>query len=374
MKVSHPRRRSLVLVMSTAALALGSSTVLATGTAVTIGGQEAAAGTVQLALNPSHPDTYVVKRGDTLWDISAMFLRDPWFWPEIWYANPQVANPHLIYPGDMLNLVYVDGQPRLQLTRGAGGTQSGGTQRLSAAIREMSLEDAIPAIPLEVIGAFLGRGSLLQKDDFEAAPYVVAIRDERLIGSAGNDLYVRGDVGGMNNSYNVVHPGRELVDPDDGDFLGYEGIHVGAGTIRRNGDPATMFLSESSREALEGDRLIAQQVTQPASFMPKAPSRPVEGSIVAVVDGVTQVGQYQIIMINRGSRHGLEPGNVLRVWQAGEEVTDHRKPGRISRKVRLPAEPAGLSMVFRTYDRASFALVLEATSAIHVEDVVKNPD
>jgi LysM domain len=356
MKISHPARRLLVLVMSTAALLVGAATATAD----------------ELALNPSHPDTYVVKRGDTLWDISAMFLRDPWYWPEIWQANPQVANPHLIYPGDVLNLVYVDGQPRLQLQR-AGVTQ-GGTERLSPQVREQGLDQAIPAIPLEVIGAFLGRGTVLQKDEIEAAPYVLSIREDHLIGAAGNDVYVRGNVGPVNTGYNIVSVAKKLVDPESGDVLGYQTNYVGAGTIRRDGDPATLYLTESGRETVEGDRLVAQQAPYPAWFTPRSPSKPVEGQIISVVDGVSQIGQYQVIVVNRGTSHGLEVGNVLRIWQSGESVTDNDKPGRVSRKVRLPDESAGLSMVFRTYDRASYALVLQATSEIHVNDAVRNPD
>ena len=373
MKISHPVRRSLVLVMSTAALLLGTSVASASGVTIGLAGQEAAASTSPVVLNPSHPDTYVVKRGDTLWGISSMFLRDPWFWPEIWYANPQVANPHLIYPGDVLNLVYVNGQPRIQLQRG-GGVTAGGTERLSPQIREQSLDDAIPAISLEAIGAFLGRGSVLQKEEIEQAPYVLSIRENHLIGAAGNDVYVRGNIGPANTGYNVVHVARKLVDPETGDVLGYQTDYVGAGTIRREGDPATLFLTDSGREAVEGDRLVSQQTPFPGWFTPRSPSRPVKGQIIAVVDGVSQIGQFQVIVINRGTRHGLETGNVLRIWQSGDAVIDNDKPGRVSRKVRLPDESAGLSMVFRTFEKSSYALVMQATSEIHVEDVVRNPD
>jgi hypothetical protein len=300
-----------------------------------------------------------------------MFLRDPWYWPEIWYANPQVANPHLIYPGDVLTLVYVNGQPRLQVQR--GGAMAGGTEKLSPQIREQSLAEAIPTVPMEVIGPFLSRGSVLEKDEIGDLPYVVSIREGHMIGAAGNDLYVRGDVAGVNSGYSVVHVGEKLVDPDDGDVLGYEGIYVGAGTVRRAGDPSTLFLTDSTREAVEGDRLVATSVAFPAAFTPSAPSQPVEGSIMHVVDGLTQVGQYQVIVINRGTRDGLAVGNVLRIWQAGDKVADSAKDGRISRNVRLPDEPAGLSMVFRTYDRLSYALVMQATSEIHVLDTVRNP-
>jgi hypothetical protein len=368
MKISRPALVSAALALSTASLVLCSA---AGSSPLALAAQEAASASGQVALNPDHPDQYTVKHGDTLWDISAMFLRDPWYWPEIWYANPQVENPHLIYPGDVLTLVYVNGQPRLQLERGSAS--SGGTEKLSPRIREQSLADAIPTIPLEVIGAFLNRGSVLQKDEISKAPYVVAIREDHMIGAAGNDLYVRGDVAGVNSGYSVVHVGEKLIDPDDGDVLGYTGIYVGAGTVRRTGDPSTLFLTDSAREAVEGDRLIAHSPMYPAVFTPSAPSKPIDGSIMAVMDGLTQVGQYQVIVINRGARDGLVPGNVLRIWQTGDKVPDSSKPGRVSRNVRLPDEPAGISMVFQTYDRLSYALVMQATSEIHVLDAVRNP-
>lgn len=371
MKTFRPSFINAGLMASTAALILCGGAAAGPGTAagLVLAAQSAtAAGPV---MNPGHPDQYVVKRGDTLWDISAMFLRDPWYWPEIWYANPQVENPHLIYPGDVLTLVYVDGQPRLQLQRGTA--VSGNTEKLSPRIREEALEDAIPAIPLDVIGPFLSRGVVLQRKDIAKTPYVVSIRDGHLVGAMGQDLYVRGDLAGMDHGYNVVHVGKKLVDPDDGDILGYEGIYVGAGTIVRTGDPSTLSLNDSAREAMEGDRLISQDISFPGQFVPRPAPKSTEGSIIHIVDGVSQVGQYQVIIINRGSRDGLEPGHVLRVWQKGARITDHNKPGRVSQKVDLPDEPAAVSMVFRTYERSSYALIMRATNEVNVLDIVRNP-
>jgi hypothetical protein len=323
-----------------------------------------------MALNPDHPERYVVKRGDTLWDISAMFLRDPWYWPEIWYVNPQVANPHLIYPGDVLTLVYVDGRPQIRLDR---GTQAGGTERLSPRIREEDLDDAITTIPFETIGPFLSKGAVLSKDEIDQLPYVVAIRDKHLVASAGNDLYVRGNVGSIDSGYSVVHIGEKLVDPETNDVLGYEGIFVGEGTILRTGDPATLRLNKSTREALTGDRLIVQDFEIPLQFYPRAPDRPVQGQIMHVVDGVTQIGQYQVVILNRGAAQGLDVGHVLTIWQQGETVKDRFARRFINEKVTLPDEQAGTVMVFKTYDRMSYALVMEATSEIHVLDAVRNP-
>jgi hypothetical protein len=372
MKISRPSYIPAALALSAASLLLGATAGGAPATGLALAAQEAAAAAGSPALNPSHPDSYTVKRGDTLWGIASMFLKDPWYWPEIWYANPQVENPHLIYPGDVLTLTYLNGKPQLQVQR-AAATQQGGTEKLSPRVRESALESAIPAIPLEVVGAFLSRGSVLQKDEIRNSPYVVAIRGQHIIGAAGNELYVRGNVQGVDRGYSVVEVGAPLIDPDDGEVVGYEGIYVGAGTVRRVGDPSTLFLTDTSREAMEGDRLISQQVAFPSEFVPSAPAKPVEGSIMAVLDGVSQVGQYQVIVVNRGSRDSLVPGSVLRVWQTGEKVPDSSKPGRISGNVVLPDEPAGLAMVFRVYDRVSYALIMRATSEMHVQDIVRNP-
>ena len=323
-------------------------------------------------LNPSHPDTYIVKSGDTLWDISARFLRDPWHWPEIWYVNPQVANPHLIYPGDVLTLVYVDGKPQLRLERGTASASA--TEKLSPRVREESLESAIRALPYGAVAPFLSKGVVIEKNELEKLPYVVALRDKHLVGASGHDVYVRGDAINPGNAYNLIHPGDKIVDPDDGDVVGYEGIFVANGKITRGGDPVTMEIVDSSREVLVGDRLLLQNQTWPMHFVPRAPDKPVEGRIIHVVDGMTQIGQYQVVIMNRGARDGLEPGHVLSIWQAGEKITDQVKTGVFNRKVQLPDERAGLLMVFKSYDRISYGLVMSAESPIHILDKVRNPD
>jgi hypothetical protein len=322
------------------------------------------------ALNPAHPDTYVVKSGDTLWDISARFLRDPWYWPEIWHVNPQVENPHLIYPGDVLTLVYVDGKPQLRLQRGAAT----GTEKLAPRVREESLDSAIQTLPYSAIGAFLSKSMVLEKEEFEKMPYVVSLRDDHLVGATGNDVYVRGKSIDPDGSYNLVHPGDRLIDPDDGDTVGYEGIFVAEGKVTRSGDPLTMQLNASAQEVVIGDRVASRATPPPMLFTPRAPGKQVEGRIIHVVDGVTQIGQYQVVIINRGTRHGIEPGNVLGIWQAGEQVNDTVKTGVFNRKVQLPDEHAGVLMVFKAYDRISYGLVMKASSAIHILDKVRNPD
>ena len=326
----------------------------------------------EIPVNPRHPDRYVVEPGDTLWDISALFLQDPWYWPEIWQVNPQVANPHLIYPGDILSLAYVDGQPVLRLERGTANS-SGVVERLSPRVRVEQLEQAIPTIPAELVRAFLSRAAIVEESRVGELPYIVA-HPEGLIGSAGQDVYVRGTNEPVGSIFDLVHLGDALVDPDTDEVLGYEGLYVGEGRISRTGDPATLALTATTREARRGDYLLEIEETQPANYFPRAPSGDIEGRIISVINGLSLVGQYQAVVLNRGAVHGLEDGHVLRAFTAGriveDEVAENRFRGEL---VQLPEEPAGTMLVFRVFDRMSYALVMEATSDIHVLDVVRNP-
>jgi hypothetical protein len=316
------------------------------------------------------PEEYVVEDGDTLWDIAATFLRDPWYWPEVWYVNPQVENPHLIYPGDVLALVMIDGQQRITNIRAS-------TYRLSPQARVTPLTESINSIPYEEIDSFLSKGLVLEKDQAEQLPYILATRGDHLIASAGNEVYIRGGQPAANGTrYSIVHVADELVDPDNNDVIGYQGIYVGEGSLSRGGDPATVALTDTNREALTGDRLIPETVDIPLNFFPRAPDINIEGRIISVVDGVSLIGQYQVVVMNRGARNGLAPGDVLTVYQAGEQVIDRFSSNSFiggGEKVTLPDEAAGTIMVFKVYDRIGYGLVMEATSDIHVLDAVRNP-
>ena len=361
--MSYAKIRSTVLG---AVVALGLITVSSSF------GQQAAGGP---ALNPSHPDSYVVQSGDTLWDIAAMFLRDPWYWPEIWQINPQVANPHLIFPGDTLSLSYLDdGRPAVTVTRAAGPSPAGPTERLSPSIRSESIEQAIPTIPYDTLRAFLSRSEILDAGEMASLPYVFHI-PSGLLASAGRDVYVRGTDAGVGSTFTVVHPGDALVVPDDGQIVGYQGLYVGQGRVTAAGDPTTVLLTDTVRETSIGDYMIAEESLSPINFFPRAPVDLVEGRIMSVLDGVSVVGQYQVIVINRGARDGLEPGNVLSVYQAGGVVEDRvRVTTFTEEKVQLPDRLSATTMVFRVFDRMSYALVMEATREIRVLDIVRNPE
>lgn len=332
-----------------------------------------------IPLTADAPAEYIVKPGDTLWDISKVFLRDPWYWPEIWYVNPQVQNPHLIYPGDVLKLIYVDGQPRLTVAERGGD----GTKRLSPQVRREPLSRAITAIPYEVIAGFAGRPTLLDKDQVTQGPYVVALRDGHMIGAAGNEIYARGiEDAAVESRYSIIHVDGKLRDPDNNDVLGYTGIYVGGGPVVTTGDPAKLVLTESSREALQGDKLFPESVEVNTDFVPHAPASTIDATIIAVREA-TVMGQYQLVALNRGSEAGLDAGTILSVQQRGPVVRDKYKKGGLAAghakvlgggsKVQLPDERIGLVMVFSTTPRMSYALVMESSHEIREGDYANNP-
>ena len=346
---------------------------------------------MSVPLAPSAPDRYVVKKGDTLWDIAGVFLRDPWYWPEIWYVNPEIANPHLIYPGDVLNLVYVDGKPRITL-------EQAGPVRLSPQVRSEPLSGAIRAIPYDLLMDFVGRPSLLDKDQIKKSPYVVGMRDRHIVGSTANEIYGKGlDDPAAGARFNVVHIGDELRDPDDGDLLGYIGHLAGTGEViqntgavipgsdsifkmEREEDLTHLRVLATNREILQGDKLLPAEVDIGDDFQLSAPeNESVLGQIIAIVDGVYVAGRYQVVAINRGKKHGLAPGNVLGVFYRGEAVRDRYDRQNWTaytanyKKVRLPDERSASVLVFKVYGRMSYALVMESSQVIARGDFVAHP-
>ena len=316
-------------------------------------------------LRAQHPDSYTVVKGDTLWDISGRFLRSPWRWPEIWHVNQQIANPHLIYPGDVLELVYINGKPQLRLRRGP--------LKLSPTVRSTPWDGAIPTIPIDAIGPFLTRPYVLTQEQIDDAPYIVDFADEHILGGAGQKAYVRRIDDTTSLKYEIVRPGGPYKDYDTGEVLGFEARYIGTSELQRTGDPATIFINSTQLESIISDRVIpATEEKATANFMPRAPESDINGSIISLLDGVTQIGQYNIVVIDRGAADGLEPGMVLRVDQRGEEIRDIVSR-RYSAKVRLPDEEAGLMMVFRTFERVSFGLIMHAMRPIHLGDKVLNP-
>ena len=204
------------------------------------------------------PNEYVVQVGDTLWDIANMFLKDPWFWPEIWHINPEIVNPHLIYPGDVLGLVYIDGQPRVTPVVAS-------TYRMSPQARVTPITQAVTSIPYESVSAFLASGAVLERGQADRMPYMLQARGDHLVASAGNEIYVRGlENAPPGSRFNVVEIGDALIDPDDNKLIGYRGKFIGEGTLRRGGDPGTLALTDTSQEVVPGDKLLPETDRHPA--------------------------------------------------------------------------------------------------------------
>jgi hypothetical protein len=379
--LSSPRHwlQGLVLAASVAGTGLAAGLV-APATAVA---QAEADRSMSVPIAADAPERYTVQKGDTLWDISAMYLKDPWYWPEIWYVNPGIANPHLIYPGDVLYFSYVDGKPRVTLERSSA-------TRLSPEVRSQPLDGAIRAIPYELLMRFVNRPQLLEKDEVRDRPYVVGIRDRHIIGSDMNEVYARGlEEPAIGSRYTIVNVGEKLIDPDDGDLLGYMGHYAGTSLVidntgQQKGDEALTHLSivETGREILQGDKLLPANVDVGPDFVPSAPAdEKLNGQVVAVVDGVWVAGKFQVVAINRGKKHGLVPGNAVAIFERGEDVRDRADEGALGwrklstnyEKVRLPKERSGTVLLFRVHDRMSYGLIVDSTHVMRVGDFVKHP-
>ena len=334
-------------------------------------------------MQPEAPRRYVVKKGDTLWGIASMYLRDPWLWPDIWYANPTVKNPHLIYPGDVLMLGYINGRPVLSVERNGQVVNEAAApapapslpvEKLEPQIRYSPLAEAIPSIPLATIRQFLSNTRVVSKDEFRDAGYLLRSLDGRPAIGVGGEIYARGLKPLQGDRYDLYRLGGKYVDPGNGDTLGYQATYIGEGQVERWGDPSKVLLIATSQEAYAGDRLLpvtTQQLSQ--NFMPHDPAKKVAGDIIAVLGGVSQIGQYQVVVLDRGSDTGLDPGTVLGIYRKGEKVADPYSFDGLSGSVKLPEERSGTLMVFRTFPKVSYALVMQARREIHILDVVHNP-
>ncbi len=320
-----------------------------------------------LKINPNHPDKYTVVKGDTLWDISARFLQNPWEWPKLWKNNPQIKNPHWIYPGDTLYFSIVNGQPRLSLTP----NQDSGFQ---PRIRRSSVEDAIEMIPSNAIRQFLASPKVVTENELEKAPYVIDFAGEHLLAGAGDRIYVRAITAPESLSYIVYRKGKAYISPDSHEILGYEASYIADATLQNIGDPATLSIVKSDQEVRMGDRLMVSSAGELAlNYYPHISTKPIKGNIISVLNGVSQIGQYNVVVIDKGTVDGIETGQVFDIYRKGRVVVDRIGDPDKAGSVKLPDEIAGLLMVFRPFERVSYALVMEASSAIHVLDRIETP-
>jgi hypothetical protein len=331
----------------------------------------------EIELNPGHPDRYIVAKGDTLWDIAGKFLAKPWQWPEIWRDNRQIADPHWIYPGDELVLTVVDGRPSLQVGSRAQAPEASDLPaedlRLSPRIRISPLGQAIPTIPLSSIQQFLIEPKVADVDTMAAATYIVGMAEEHIVVGVGDKFFVRGPINAQTPGYMVFRAGPPYLDAETGEVLGYEALYVANGEVEAVGDPSILRITKGDREVIIGDRVMPIEIEKvQIRFQPHPPILSTWGHIISVVDGVSQIGQWNVVVIDRGIKNGIDTGTVLEVRQSGVQLRDTINP-YAPKPVTLPPEKKGLLMVFRAYARVSFALVLKASAAIHINDAVSNP-
>ena len=339
-----------------------------------------------IVYEPEYPETYIVQEGDTLWDISTVFLRDPWFWPEIWFKNPQVENPHLIYPGDTLAIIYIGGERKVQvLTRGAEESELEESElaettdglkivKVTPRVRSKPIDATIPVVPIDSIRHLLDRPIVLDEATVKNSAYVLASLDNHLINSLNDKLYVRKlDTSLGGGHYQIYRPNRPLYDPITNELLGYEALYVGESKLLLRGDPASVRVTRSNREILRDDRVMPIDNTNfERDFIPRPPSSKVSGHIVALLDAISQTGIYQTIAINLGSRDGLVSGNILRIRRTGDVVRDKNEKDPTF-LVKLPDEQIGMAMIIRSFEKMSYALIMEADFPITLQDYVESP-
>ncbi len=317
----------------------------------------------RVLVREDHPTEYVVVKGDTLWGISGRFLQHPWQWPSVWEVNPQIENPHLIYPGDIVYLTWVNGQPRLSLRPGGF--------RLSPRARVSPLDDAIPAIPLKDIVAFLSDHLVAGEDLLNTAPYVVGGRNDSIIAGAGDRVYARGELQSDERLQALYRPATEYRDPLTGEFLGFEMLKIADTSIpSQDDDIITLDLRKTREEVRLLDRLLPIEESRIQSLFQPAPVPDgTEGLILSVLGGVAKIGQFNAVAVNVGSRNAVQAGNVMSIYRTGEMVRDPVTGERIA----LPDERAGLLMLFKVFDKVSYGLVLNATNVMSVGDKVFTP-
>ncbi|HAT1596736.1 TPA: LysM peptidoglycan-binding domain-containing protein [Legionella pneumophila] len=327
-----------------------------------------------LSLRPDSPSRYVVQPGDTLWSISSRYLNNPWEWKALWRANPQIQNPDRLYPGAVLALEYYQNIPYLRVL-------SNGTIKLSPNIRVTPQEDAVPPIPLGDIKPFLDESLILDVNVLSRAPYVVALMSERMLGGQGDEIYVRGlhpskemPQGGT-IGYSIFRGGRNYFDPITHELLGYKAVLVGYGELVAGGEPATVLLTSINQGIKINDKVLINNHPEfELYFEPETPARQVRGYIIEMPDnmpaGNTQEAVGGVIIINLGETSGMKPGDVLAIYGKERIVND---PQNHLRPITLPQERLGEAMVFRVFTKASYALIVRSTRAIHLLDTVTNP-
>ena len=329
------------------------------------------AGAQEVVINPDHPDRHVVVKGETLWHIAGKFLRDPWRWPQVWEHNPEIKNPHLIYPGDTIYLSYRDGKPVFSMQR--ANNQGDQVVKLSPQIRtQANYSKSIHVIPMDLIKPFLSKSYVVSDQELDYSGYILANDGERLIAGEGNLIYARDLSLADSSKYMIYRAGEAYYSPDDPErVLGYQATYVGVAKLLVTGDPSTLRVIESNREVLTGDHLLPIiPQAELSEFSPRAPEEMMEGYIVGLLDGIERIGQYQVVVLSLGEIDGVVPGHTLSIWRQGKTLVDRRSLDKD--EVILPDSLAGVAMVFRVFENTSYALIMNAYKEMYINDKVMN--
>ncbi|MFD2096205.1 LysM peptidoglycan-binding domain-containing protein [Corallincola platygyrae] len=348
-----------------------------------------AAFATEIELNPDYPETYIVQKGDTLWDISSMFLKTPWLWPKLWQANPQIENPHLIYPGDELKLVWINEQPKLVKSK----PSSTRIVKLGPKVRTSEPKAPIPTIPLKEIRPFLVYEQLLTEEDLEKLPYVLGTNDQTTRSAHPQTMYAKGVDAPQGQLFGIYRPGNALIHPETEEMLGYEAKLVAIAKSMPAGNFTKLEILESKYEIRNGDKLmpVLEKEVLPAFFEPHEPSRLVKGHVIHTANYSNYVGKYDVIALSVGAEQNIEPGHVLAIMQPGVMMHDsppdrpaYEEDANAIEKlaiewgdeevvVQLPDERIGEALVFRVYDKVSYALIMRSVKPTKKLDIVTNP-
>jgi hypothetical protein len=322
--------------------------------------------TEPLKLADNVPERHVVVKGDTLWGISGKFLKEPWRWPEIWNLNrEQIRNPHLIYPGDIVYLDYVDGQPRLRLGKPMAG-------KLSPRVHEERLGQEIPAIPREAVEPYISQPLVVEADELKDAPRIIATEESRVIVGNGDEIFVLGIKDDQNHpKWHIYRPGVPLKDPVTQEVLGFEAFFLGTAQMKQRGEVSILEVLASKEEILKGDLLLPADFPDLKSYVPRRAEQEISGLVMSVYGGVNAGGRNSVITLNRGSRDGVEAGHVLGLFS--KRSTVYKDQDGRNQVMALPEDRYGLVFIFRTFDRVAYGLVMEASQPLAIGDAVRNP-
>ncbi|MCL1122611.1 LysM peptidoglycan-binding domain-containing protein [Shewanella seohaensis] len=342
-----------------------------------------------LTLKAGHPESYVVKKGDTLWDISATFLNDPWKWPRLWDVNPQIANPHLIYPGDQLTLVFIDGQPRLVRN---GANEGKPHIRKTPEGRVIAKSNAVPAVDLALIQNYLVQNRVVDADWFAQQPMVLAGESPSRHHVVGDVIYIDSELP-LNQKLGMYERGRDFFNKQTGEALGQEAILASTGQVIESGKVSKVKILSNYRETKAGFRVLPMEdeALMSAYFTPKPAELKTPATVLAIESTMREAGKLNVVYLDKGTQDGVEPGEVFSIYRDGEEIVINNDGQPVpaaertaydnvvaslssDRAIKMPDIYHGKLLVFKVFDKASLGLIVSTERSVRVDDKLIAPD